>query len=250
LHSTPRAVLLSVCALLSLGANYRTPNFEVKAPTAELARELGQLAERLRSDLAVAWLGSPLPSGAPVCDLEVQVSASSGSGATTITYDRGRVLALRMTIAGPLDRIRANLLPHEMTHLVLAMQFGRPVPRWFDEGGAIAGENAAEWQRQDDILHHRLHSRAGELLALRRLLTATDYPRDVLAFYAQAASLSRFLLTRGDRLTLLAFTRMGMVRGWDEALARHYQLRSVEALERVWLEHVRQERAAVSLRPK
>lgn len=240
--STLRAVALSACALLSLGANYRTPNFDINAPTAELARETGKLAERLRNDLAVAWLGSPLPNGAPICDLEVKIGAGAGSGATTITYDRGRVVALRMTIEGPLDRIRANLLPHEMTHLVLAFQFGRPVPRWFDEGGAVVGENAAEWQRQDAVLHDRLLTRAGDLIAMRRLLTSTDYPRDTFIFYAQAASLSRFLLTRSDRPTLLEFTRMGMTQGWDEAVNKHYQLRNVEALERAWLEHVRQER--------
>ena len=59
-----RAAVLAV-ALASLGANYRTANFEVAAPTPAMARQIGDAAERYRRELAIEWLGAAMPRWGP-----------------------------------------------------------------------------------------------------------------------------------------------------------------------------------------
>jgi len=40
-----------------------------------------------------------------------------------------------------LDVILKRVLPHEVTHAVLMLHFGRPIPRWADEGAAVLAED-------------------------------------------------------------------------------------------------------------
>ena len=70
------------------------------------------------------------------------------------------------------------------------------------------------------------------------------------AFYAEAASISRFLVGKSDRATFLAFVNKGMRDGWDKAVKEHYRYRNVDELEVAWLQQVKQarEKAADSRR--
>ncbi len=60
-------------ALGSLGASYRTKNFVVNAPTPDMARQIGDMAETYRRDLAVDWLGQPMPNWSQPCPITAQV---------------------------------------------------------------------------------------------------------------------------------------------------------------------------------
>ena len=57
--------IVAMAALLSMGANYRTPNFIITAPTQPMAEQIGQAAETFRRDLATLWLGKPMPNWSP-----------------------------------------------------------------------------------------------------------------------------------------------------------------------------------------
>ena len=66
----PRARFLIVLLILvawigglqaAHAAGYRTRSFLVSAPTPDLAKAVGDAAERLRRDLAIEWLGRELP---------------------------------------------------------------------------------------------------------------------------------------------------------------------------------------------
>ena len=52
-------LLLGVWA--SMGAQLRTTNFIVNAPTPQIAQQVGQLAEQYRRDKAVQWLSREMP---------------------------------------------------------------------------------------------------------------------------------------------------------------------------------------------
>ena len=62
-----RPVLVLLAAVLALGAgrvsaaSHRTANFVIEAPTDGQARKIGDAAEQYRHNLAVEWLGKPLP---------------------------------------------------------------------------------------------------------------------------------------------------------------------------------------------
>ena len=137
-----------------------------------------------------------------------------------------------MTVEGRLDRILASALPHEITHTIFAAYFGGPMPRWADEGASLLSEDLVERQRHDQISVD-LFARRGEM-PLARLFVVENYPRDLMGFYGQGYSISRFLIEMGGRPRFLEFVRDGMKDGWDTAARAHYQLANVRELDRAW----------------
>src|SRR4051794_40599052 len=133
-RSAPFAAIL---AIASMGAQYRTTNFVVTAPNAQIAQQMGQWAEHYRREKAMQWLGQEMPQWGRPCPLIVQVTMDPPSGATSFQFGQGQILDMKMEIQGPLDRLMASVLPHEITHTVFAYHFRCPVPRWADEGGSV-----------------------------------------------------------------------------------------------------------------
>ena len=56
--------------------------------------------------------------------------------------------------------------------------------------------------------------------------------------YAISSSLANYLLTRADKAELLRFGQAGARHGWKQALKKHYQIDSVEQLQRSWQQWV------------
>jgi hypothetical protein len=123
-------------------------------------------------------------------------------------------------------------LPHEVTHTIFAAYFGGPMPRWADEGASLLSEDLVERQRHDQIAID-LFARRGEI-PLSRLFLVENYPKDLMSFYGQGYSISRFLIEMGGRPRFLEFVRDGMKDGWDTATRIHYQLANVRELDRAW----------------
>ncbi len=229
------AILVGVWACM--GAQFRTPNFIVNAPTPQIAQQIGQHAEHYRREKATLWLGQEMPTWPQPCPLYVQVNMEGPSGATSFHFGQGQVLGMKMEIQGPLDRLLASVLPHEITHTVFAFHFRQPVPRWADEGGSVLSEDDLEKDRHDKLTRSILNQ--GQQIPMRRLLSLKEYPREVMCLYAQGYSMSDFLVKRSDRRTFLAFVGHGMQNGWDSAAQSFYGHRSVEELEEAWLKHLR-----------
>lgn len=240
-------------------AHYETPNFVVEAPTSELARQFGEMAEVYRRQKALEWLGREMPPWPRKCPLQVQVTLGAAGGATTFTFatEGGRpvVASQRMEIRGEVRQLLHSVLPHEVTHTVLAHHFGRPVPRWADEGGSVLSEN------EDERFNHDIKCRellnAGRGIRLRVLFRMTEYPRDMIVLYAQGYSVTAFLVERGGggregRGKLLQFLALGMngnsVESWNEAVRRVYGFESVDALEEAWLQSLRTPPSRVAAR--
>jgi hypothetical protein len=252
------AVLLAPA--IASAATYNTDNFSVDAPTAKLAKEFGDMAEFYRREKALAWTGQEMPQWPRRCPLEVKITPGSAGGATTFTFgsDGGRsvVTSIRMEIRGEVRQLLNSVLPHEVTHTVLANHFGRPVPRWADEGGSVLSENEDEWFTHD--IHCRELLNAGRGIRCRVLFQMADYPRDMIVLYAQGYSLSHYLVRLGGdgqegRGKLLQFLAIGMAgndprdrgrlekqfhgspQSWNEAASKVYGFDSVDLLEEAWL---------------
>jgi hypothetical protein len=234
----PSIALVLAGALASLGASYRTQNFIVEAPTPQFAEQVGKWAEHYRREKAIEWLGQEMrPWGQP-CPLRVTVTMNGSGGATTFAFDRGAILSIDMHIEGKADRLVASVLPHEVTHTVLAYYFRTPVPRWADEGGSVLSEDEQERSVHDQMVRQILQS-PGRAIPLRRLFNLKDYPRDVMVLYAEGYSVTNFLVGQSSRPVFLAFVAQGMQGDWDAAVRTHYPYRNVEELERAWVQHVR-----------
>src|SRR5262249_3096768 len=87
-----------------------------------------------------------------------------------------------------------------------------------------------ELVRHDQIAMNLLARRAE--IPLGRLFVIEDYPRDLMSFYGQGYSISRFLIEMGGRPRFLRFVRDGLKNGWDPATRAHYQLADARELDR------------------
>ncbi|HMF16918.1 MAG TPA: hypothetical protein VKE98_06890 [Gemmataceae bacterium] len=232
--------LLLIGVVASMGASYRTPNFVVHAPTPQIAEQIGKWAEHYRKEKAQLWLGREMPPWPQPCPVIVQVSMEGPSGATSFNFGQGQVLSQKMEIRGPLDRLIASVLPHEITHTVFAYYFRTPVPRWADEGGSVLSEDDLERDRHDKLVRSILNQ--GRQIPVRRLFSLREYPREVMCLYAEGFSISDYLVKRSDRQTFLQFVAAGMQSGWDGAAQRYYGHRNVEELEGAWLQHLKDTR--------
>jgi len=239
----PSIAVVLVGAMASLGASYRTPNFIVEAPDPTFAEQIGKYAEHYRKQKALEWLGQEMPTWGRPCPLRVHMSGSSG-GATVFNFDNGSILSITMDIEGSADRLLASVLPHEITHTVLAYYFRTPVPRWADEGSSVLSEDDRERAVHEQTVWQILQM-PGRAFPLRRLFSLKDYPRDpnyVMALYAQGYSVTNFLVGQSSRPVFLAFVAQGMQNNgnnWDAALRTYYRYRSVEELEGAWVQYLR-----------
>jgi RNA polymerase sigma factor (sigma-70 family) len=217
---------------------YRTANFTVHAPTAEVARQVGRAAEKHRRELALLWLGKDLPDWTAPCRVDVQLSDRDCDSSTTLQFEKHHVIVREIFLRASRDVILADLLPHEVTHAVLAHGRDAPYPRWADEGAAMLAESAASRARHETMVQKILAVGGG--LPLRRLLALHEYPKEIMAMYSQGYSLTAFLVGQKGRGTFLAFVARGEREGWDEAVRVHYGYGSVEELEQAWRQNLRQ----------
>lgn len=214
------------------GASYRTKNFAVEAPSPEAARAVGDHAERCRKSIAEAWLGRELPAWSRPCPIRVKLTGGEAGGVTNFDFGGGGVTFQEIRVEGRLDRILASALPHEVTHTIFAAYFGGPMPRWADEGASLLSEDHREMHRHDQIVVNLL-SRGGDM-TLAQLFGQEQYPPDLMGFYGQGYSVSRFLVEIGGRPKFLRFIKHGMSRGWDDAARLHYGLANCRELDRAW----------------
>jgi len=235
-----RAALLAAVLFVSMGASYRTPNFVIQTQSPQLAEQFGKAAEQYRHDLAIAWLGKPMPEWSRPCVVTAQVGPTLGAGgATTFVFHGGEVYGWRMTIQGSAERILDSVLPHEITHMIFACRFRRPLPRWADEGGATSVEHPSERAKHYKMLVRFLQSNRG--IAFNRMFSMSEYPRDIMPLYAQGYTLTEFLIQQGGRQKFLDFLADGMENDrWSAATERHYGYHNVGALQNAWLAWVRQ----------
>jgi hypothetical protein len=210
-----------------------------------IAAQVAERAEALRTELAKLWLGQELPPWHTSCPLHVHLTPAPPSGATTFTFghDRagqGRVFGMRMEISGQFDRLIASVLPHEITHTILAHHFRQPVPRWADEGASVCAEDSPEQHRHHLLMIRFLHDK--KHIPLRDLFALKEYPPNVHALYAGGFSISKFLIEGKGRRVFLRFVADGMKNGWKQATRQHYPFHDVEEMEESWLGWVRLDR--------
>jgi hypothetical protein len=244
-RSSTAAALLAcwlISALTAVAAPYATTNFRVVAPTPELAKEIGEAAEKWRRELAIEWIGEEMPPWYKPCPIKAKVSPNIGAGGvTTFVFDRGQVFNWNMEIQGTRERVLDSVLPHEITHTIFACYFRQPLPRWADEGACTTVEHPSEIAKQEDLLIQFLKS--GKGIAFRDMFAMKEYPSEVLPLYAQGHSLTRYLIGQKGKAHFLKFLGDGMAdENWPRAVREYYGHESLYALQTEWLDWVRQGR--------
>lgn len=220
----------------TLAATWQTRNFSVTADRESTAKKVGEQAEEYRRQLAIFWLGEPLPNWSKPCKLRVREGAIGAGGQTTFQFVRGEVLNWDMYVQGSLERILDSVLPHEINHTIFACHFRRPLPRWADEGAATLFEDRSEQLKQLALLNEVINNDR-ERISLSRLLSMKEYPdgmRPMLILYAQGYALADFLVQQKGRKAYLLFLADGDKIGWEQAIRKHFDHEGIQALERNW----------------
>ena len=237
---SPWGVLLSILvagSMMADAAEVHTPNFVIIAADPGLAKQVADAAEKYRRDLAMYWLDEELPPWRTRCPIEVIAGPNLAAQGVT-EYQRNPVRDFRMQVVGTPQRILDSVLPHEVTHTILASYFGRPLPRWADEGICTTVEHESEKRKHEAKLREFLTSRRG--IAMNRLFLLTEYPQDILPMYAQGYSVCQFLIAQGGPHTFVQFLTDYMQRpSWTENVRRHYGYDSLGQLQDRWLAWVR-----------
>ena len=230
-----------------MGASYDTANFTVHAPTVESAQQFAETAEQCRKDLAILWLGTMLPDWSEKCPVKIHVGEDLGAGGkTSFVFENGEVFDWEMEIQGSHERILDSVLPHEITHMILASHFRRPVPRWLDEGMATSVEHNSEKANYRQMLRHFLQSNVRRCFSLNQMVAMKDYPTtDPMPFYAQGFSLVEYLLETGrqfdeyEHCRLVQFAQYASQTGdWKSALQEYYDIQNLGELQLSWIHWV------------
>lgn len=235
-----RAAFLAVTIFCCCGAEYRSANFVIRNPDPQFARQMGEAAESYRKQLAVLWLGKELPNWSRPCPVTVQDGPELGAGGqTTFIFDRGEVYGWEMAIQGSRERLLDSVLPHEITHMILASHFRRPLPRWADEGAATSVEHISEREKHRRMLIRFLQGRRG--IPFNRMFAMEEYPRDIMPLYAQGFALADYLIQGGGHRRFVQFLETGLNEGdWHAAVRKHYGYEELGDLQKQWVSWVGQ----------
>ena len=229
-----------------------TQNFVVYAEDPSFARRIANEAERFRSELSMEWLGYEIKPWQERCPITVEIGLHAG-GETSFAFmippqgERGFPTGWQMKIFGPPERLLDAVLPHEITHTIFATHFGRPLPRWADEGACTTVEHVSERAKNHNMLISFLGGTPSRGIPFNRMFTMKNYPHDILPLYAQGYSLSKFLIQQKGRQYFLDYLTTGMnlespgleLAAWDNATDRHYGYKDLSELQLAWMDWVR-----------
>ena len=228
-----------------------TPNFRIIHSDRALAERIAREAESARSAQVKRWMAGVPPASAwsPKCDIHVYATATTFSretgqrpespGFSTISMGDGRVVARRINLRADHANVVDAVLPHEVTHVVLADLFPtEQIPRWADEGMAVLAEPAKEQALRAADLEQPLAS--GRVFPVDKLVSM-DYPQDESwsLYYAQSVSLTRFLVESGSPDRFVKFVRLAQKSGTEPALRSAYAIRDFSELHERWVEYAR-----------
>jgi hypothetical protein len=234
-----------------------TDHFRVFHVDPELARKAADAAEAVRARQTIKW-GSPASKTgwSPRCDLYLYPTpgdfarmtgqSETSPGFSTMSINGSRVIARRVNLRADHPQLLTAILPHEVTHVVLADLFiQQQIPRWADEGMAVLSEPEAE--QRNRVANLDAPIREGRVFKLSELM-AIDYPNDDARslYYDQSVSLTQFLVKLGTPEQFIAFVRDAQQKGVDVALREVYQIEGIADLETRWMEFARRQIAQVA----
>lgn len=219
-------------------------NFSVLTPAQPSDEEAKAFAEKVlrqadhyRKLLAAEWLGEELPAGAG--RTIINVSFTDKDTALTWPIDNHRRKCHMLYLSTSPERAVGSALKHEMIHVIMATQFGqgKRLPIWIEEGIASRYDDQTRIARRRAIINW--YARTGQWPDLADVLGRQKISRRDASAYSVAASVTDYLLSRGDRQTVVKFGQEVTSTDIQTALRKHYKIRSVGDLQIAWKNWVR-----------
>lgn len=236
---------------------WESPNFRIFHADEALAAKAAQIAEATRQSQQRLWARQEIPGAwEPRCDVYLYPTAAVFSqmtgqptdspGFSTMGLNQGQVIARRVNLRADHPNLLGAVLPHEVTHVVLADLFPEmQIPRWADEGLAVLAEPTSEQQLRASDLQTPLAQ--GQLFPLSDLMTM-DYPdgRYWSLYYAQCVSLTRYLVEMGTPGQFITFLQGAQRSGVEAELRRVYQIDGYVDLQKRWFDYARTNASAAT----
>jgi hypothetical protein len=228
-----------------------TANFRVFHCDPGLAEQVAKVAENVRAAQAKRWgsLAAQRP-WTPRCDLYLYPDGptlahatgqpETAPGFSDLLTDRGRVTTRRTVLRADYPQLLTAVLPHEITHVVLADLFTTQViPRWADEGIAVLAEPDTEQNLRAADLRESLET--GRIIDLAELMNGDQAAaKQWTVYYAQSVSLTRFLVEQDSPERFIQFVQRSNGKGIEPALREVYRIGGVADLQDRWLAYARQ----------
>jgi hypothetical protein len=126
-----------------------------------------------------------------------------------------------------------DVLRHEVAHILIHRAAGRPVPRWFNEGLAMAAEHGWKFRDQTRLLFHLVSGPRLSLAELNRLFESgeTDQAR---AYLLSGAIVRDMLKEHGENSAARILQRMGHGDSFEEAFIAITGVSPLDAESRFW----------------
>lgn len=233
-----------------------TKNFRILHSNPELARKIAIVAEQTRTAQSKRWVDEKTADStwSPICDIfvypdlesytEATGQTESSPGFSTVGQQDGRIVDRRINLHADNAKLLSAVLPHEVTHIVIADAFpDRPIPLWADEGIALLSEPEAEQRTRSAVPEADL--RAGRRYRLHDLMNM-EYPSGEhwYLFFAQSATLTRYLVERSSPRDFVRYLKTSAVTGYEKPLKPTFGIADFAELERRVGEYARGERVA------
>ncbi len=227
-----------------------TANFRIYHADPKLAEQVGQMAESVRREQTKVWTGAyPKTTWQPPCEIYLYPTArqfaqmtgqpEESPGFSTMGMNEGRITARRVNLRVDHPGLLMAVLPHEVTHVIMADHFTvQQIPRWADEGTAVLSEPTVEQERRAADLDEPLTK---NVLFPVETLMGMDYPdnRFWALYYAQSVSLTRFLVEQGTPAQLIQFLQGAQRHGYEPELKRVYNIDGFPDLQARWVQYAR-----------
>ena len=234
-----------------------TANFRIYHTDPVQAEKAAQAAEAVRTQQARRWGSSAARAPwSPPCDIylyptpkdfaQLTGQPETSPGFSTMGVNGNRIVARRVNLRADHPQLLTAILPHEVTHVVLADLFTQQqIPRWADEGMAVLAEPPAEQVSRASELTEPL--REGRVFKLSELM-AIDYPSAEAwnLYYAQSVSLTQFLVEQGSPEQFVSFVRSAQRKGIEIALRESYHIDGFAELENRWQTFARRQAAEIA----
>ena len=237
-----------------------TTNFKIYHVDDAAAAKAANVAEGTRVRQTKYWTGAePRAGWTPKCEIYLYPNAKvyaqmtgqpeDSPGFSTMGINEGKIIGRRVNVRVDHPTALVAVLPHEVTHVILADFFTlQQIPRWADEGMAVLSEPGDEQRRRAADLAEPLA--ADRLFPIAGLMNM-DYPESQYwnLYYAQSVSLTRYLVELGSPPLLVKYLQAAQKGDPEGELRRLYQIDGHADLQRRWVEYARKQAAPAVATP-
>lgn len=167
--------------------------------------------------------------------VKVIIQDTGGSGETSYASDND----IRCIVRGNINEVLADVIPHEVCHMVMHSYFHAPaLPRWWDEGLATCCESQQfQIHKYDLNLYNDMTKSSG--FATSELWEMKEYPTEMYKFYGQSHSQVTFMLSLKPEAECINFMVDALKTGkYKQALKDHYGFESLDDFQTAWVKWI------------